>query len=108
VVPFTSESKEAIAAYPEIVHEIRLALQHCGRELAARIGAAKRRQRETDRLHAIERYVPHVGLALQQLLDLSDAERERAVADLEAILLAARSEPALPHEPAPGEHHAHV
>ncbi|HCK72423.1 MAG TPA: hypothetical protein DHW38_12660, partial [Planctomycetaceae bacterium] len=32
-VPFTSESKEAIAAYPEIEKEIRLALQAVGRKL---------------------------------------------------------------------------
>ncbi|MDM7916930.1 MAG: DNA topoisomerase VI subunit B, partial [Candidatus Eisenbacteria bacterium] len=31
-VPFTSESKEAIAHYPEILKEIRLALQECGRQ----------------------------------------------------------------------------
>jgi len=30
-VPFTSESKEAIAHYPEIVKEIKLAVQECGR-----------------------------------------------------------------------------
>ena len=32
-VPFTSESKEAIASYPEILKEIRLGLQDCGRKL---------------------------------------------------------------------------
>ena len=31
-VPFTSESKEAVA-YPEIVKEIKLAIQECGRKL---------------------------------------------------------------------------
>src|SRR6267143_1318069 len=34
-VPFTSESKEAIADYDEIRKEIRLALQECGRRLGA-------------------------------------------------------------------------
>ena len=36
-VPYTSEAKEAIATYPEIVKEIRLALQRCGRRLAAHL-----------------------------------------------------------------------
>jgi DNA topoisomerase-6 subunit B len=107
-VPFTSESKEAIAPYSEILHEIKLALQHCGRQLAARIAAAKRRQRDLDQLHAIERYVPHVALALQQLLDLSDAERDRTVADLETILLATRGEPAHAHDSMLGENRAHA
>jgi DNA topoisomerase VI subunit B len=33
-VPFTSESKEAIAQYPEILKEIKLALQEAGRNLS--------------------------------------------------------------------------
>ncbi len=33
-IPFTSESKEAIAPYPEIVKEIQLAIQDAARELA--------------------------------------------------------------------------
>ena len=33
-VPFTSESKEAVASYPEIQKELRLALQAVGRKLA--------------------------------------------------------------------------
>ena len=32
-VPFTSESKEAIASYPEIQKELRLGLQAVGRKL---------------------------------------------------------------------------
>ena len=36
-VPFTSESKEAVAHYPEITKEIQLAAQECGRKLAAHI-----------------------------------------------------------------------
>ena len=32
-VPYTSESKEAVASYPEIQKELRLALQSVGRKL---------------------------------------------------------------------------
>ena len=32
-VPFTSEAKEAIVAYPEIIHEMKLGLQEVGRQL---------------------------------------------------------------------------
>src|SRR4029078_3347831 len=32
-VPFTSESKEAVAAYPEILKELRLGLMEVGRRL---------------------------------------------------------------------------
>jgi len=37
-VPFTSESKEAIASYPEIQKEIRLGLQAVGRKLGMFLG----------------------------------------------------------------------
>ena len=41
-VPFTSESKEAVANYPEILKELRLALQECGRQMQRFL---RRRQR---------------------------------------------------------------
>src|SRR4029078_7591626 len=42
-VPFTSESKEAIAAYPEIMKELRLGLQAVGRKLAISLHRAQAR-----------------------------------------------------------------
>ncbi len=74
-VPFTSESKEAIAHYPEIVKEIRLGLQEAGRQLKRHIG---RRVRERDALKKqsyIQQYIPHIGDALQEILTLSDQQR---------------------------------
>ncbi len=85
-VPFTSESKEAIATYPEIVKQLQLALAHCGRALAKHIRKHERERRAITRLREIERYVPHVGAALQAILGLSDRARERAILELEATL----------------------
>ena len=81
-VPFTSESKEAVAHYPEIVKEIRLALQEAGRQLARFI---RRRVREREALKKksyIQKYIPHIGDALRDILSLSEAEREEIVATL--------------------------
>ena len=36
-VPFTSESKEAIAGYDEILDELRLGLMECGRKLGTHV-----------------------------------------------------------------------
>ncbi len=85
-VPFTSESKEAIAHYPEIVKEIRLGLQECGRRVATHI---RKRRRETDEAKKrayIEKYIPQVAIGLQQILELSDKQRDRAVDDLTDVL----------------------
>ncbi len=74
-VPFTSESKEAIAHYPEILKEMRLALQDCGRKLGQYL---KRRKREADSLKKrayIEKYIPHIGIALEDILGLTEKQK---------------------------------
>jgi len=81
-VPFTSESKEAVAHYPEIVKEMTLALQEAGRRLKRHIN---RRAREKDALkkqNYIVKYIPFIGEALQEILGIDDAERADVVATL--------------------------
>lgn len=85
-VPFTSESKEAIASYPEILKEIKLGIQECGRKLGTHIRKGKRLQREYEKRNYIEKYIPHIGIALQEILDLSDKKRDDTVAELEDVL----------------------
>ncbi|MBR9676829.1 DNA topoisomerase VI subunit B [Candidatus Woesearchaeota archaeon] len=76
-VPFTSEAKEALAHYPEITKEIKLALQECGRKLASYVNKKKRVNEETKKRSYLEKYVPHIGIALKELLALSDQEESR-------------------------------
>ncbi len=78
-VPFTSESKEAIAGYPEIMKELKLALQDCGRKLATFVRKGRRISDEFKKRSYIEKYIPHIGLALQEILKLSNAERDKVV-----------------------------
>ena len=85
-VPFTSESKEAIASYPEITKEIKLALQEVGRKLGTHIRKGKRLLREFEKRSYIEKYIPHIGIALQEILDLSDKQRDDTVDTLEDVL----------------------
>jgi DNA topoisomerase-6 subunit B len=85
-VPFTSESKEAIAHYPEIIKEIRLGLQECGRQMGLHIRKRRRDADEAKKRAYIEKYIPQVAIGLQQILALSDAQRDRAVEDLKDIL----------------------
>jgi DNA topoisomerase-6 subunit B len=85
-VPFTSESKEAIAHYPEIIKEIRLGLQECGRRAATHIRKRKREAEEAKKRAYIERYIPQVAIGLQQILDLSDRERDLVVDNLTDVL----------------------
>jgi len=85
-VPFTSESKEAIANYPEILKEIKLGVQDCGRKLGTYIRKGKRLKREFEKRSYIEKYIPHIGIALQEILDLTDQKRDETVETLEDVL----------------------
>ena len=85
-VPFTSESKEAIAHYPEIIKEIKLALQECGRRLARFIRKGIREQEEENKRSYIESYIPHIGIALQEILSFSEKEEARVVNRLKKTL----------------------
>jgi len=85
-VPFTSEAKEAIAEYPEIEKELKLGLQECARRLAEQLQRETRLQHEYDKRSHIETYLPHVGIALQEILRLSDKQRDRAVRKLDDTL----------------------
>jgi DNA topoisomerase-6 subunit B len=76
-VPFTSESKEAIAHYPEILKEMKLALQECGRKLATHIKRRRREAEEHTKRAYIEQYIPHIGEALQDILGLKDKEAKK-------------------------------
>ena len=59
-VPFTSESKEAIADYDEIRKEIKLALQECGRRLGVFLRRRERAQSEFRRRNIFELYIEEV------------------------------------------------
>ena len=85
-VPFTSESKEAIAHYPEILREIKLALQECGRKLSTFINRRRREQDEAKKRSFIQKYIPQVALALQEILELTDSERDKTVSKLTTVL----------------------
>jgi DNA topoisomerase-6 subunit B len=85
-VPFTSESKEAIAHYPEIIKEIRLGLQECGRRVALHIRRRKREADEAKKRAYIEKYIPQVAVGLQQILGLNARETSAVVGHLTDVL----------------------
>jgi DNA topoisomerase VI subunit B len=91
-VPFTSESKEAIAHYPEIVKEIKLAMQECGRKLASYVSKKRRIQFEGKKRDYIKLFIPHVGDALKELLKLSENDENKIEILLGEILEKKRGE----------------
>lgn len=69
-VPFTSESKDAIAAYPEIIQEAKLALQEVGRKLQLFINRKHKVKDELKKRGFIEKYIPHIANSIVEILDL--------------------------------------
>ncbi len=85
-VPFTSESKEAIAHYPEILKEIKLGLQECGRRMSIHINR-RRRQREAEKKKQyISSYIPHISNALRNILELNEGSEEEITEVLTGVL----------------------
>jgi DNA topoisomerase-6 subunit B len=75
-VPFTSESKEAVASYPEIVKELRLGLQAVGRKLAIYLNRRKRVRQEGERREIFLRYLGEVAHAVATIKDYGDRPRK--------------------------------
>jgi DNA topoisomerase-6 subunit B len=66
-VPFTSEAKEAVAHYPEIMREIQLAAQECGRKLATHIRKKKHADYQAQRRSIFELYIQEVAHSIGKI-----------------------------------------
>ncbi len=88
-VPFTSESKEAIADYDEIRKEMALALRECGRKLATYVRRRRRQKLEADKRDIFTRYIPDVAEALANLTGQSES---RLLTDLRQVAKARTAE----------------
>jgi len=93
-VPFTSESKEAIADYDEIRKETKLALQECGRKLGTYLRRRKRMQRQLDVRDVLVRYIGEIangcegitGTPAKKVYDALMKQVKRKTAEADAIL----------------------
>ena len=69
-IPYTSEGKQAIANYPEILKEIKLALQEIGRDLGSFLRKKAKIRERILRKQLFERYIPEVAKSLEILTDV--------------------------------------
>jgi DNA topoisomerase-6 subunit B len=77
-VPFTSEAKEAVAHYDELMREMKLAVQECGRKLGTHLRSMERAASEHKRLGIFQRYIPEVSAALGSILGTPKEKIEKA------------------------------
>ncbi|MBI5821624.1 MAG: DNA topoisomerase VI subunit B [Verrucomicrobia bacterium] len=85
-VPFTSESKEALAGYDEILREITLGLQELGRHLSVYLSRRRRDLEAQRKRDYMQLYVPHLALGLKQILGLGDKDEQKIITKLKTML----------------------
>ncbi len=90
-VPFTSESKEAVAHYPEIIKEIKLAISECGRRLGSYTRSQKKAKEEAKKKDYIKKYLPAIGEAVRDILALPDDTVELMLDNMKIVLEASRN-----------------
>jgi DNA topoisomerase-6 subunit B len=68
-VPFTSESKDAIASIPEIEKEIVLALQDLGRDLKLFVSRRDKNKIAEDRARAVCAIIPEIAAKVSEIVE---------------------------------------
>ena len=69
LIPFTSESKEAIADVPEIENEIKLAFRECARKVQHHIHKKVKRAKTREKFDLISRILPEIAKKSAHMLD---------------------------------------
>ncbi len=82
-VPYTSEGKQAIASYQEIIKEIKLALQEAGRQLSIYVRKKHKMREGQLRRELFEKYIPELAESLEKL---TNKKRESLIESLEKIV----------------------
>ena len=69
LIPFTSESKEAIADIPEIENEVKLAFRECARKVQSHINKKVRRVKTREKFELITKILPEIAKKSSKMLD---------------------------------------
>jgi DNA topoisomerase-6 subunit B len=79
LIPFTSESKEAIADIPEIENEIKLALRECARKVQHHIHKKVRRKKTREKFDLITKILPEIAKKSADMLNKPIPSLDRVI-----------------------------
>lgn len=79
-IPYTSESKEAIAEIPEIVEEARLALQEVGRKLKVYLDRKRSIQERKRRENTLVKIIPMIAKRCSEILGREEIDVGKVIA----------------------------
>ena len=68
-IPFTSESKEAIASVEEIEKEIRLSLQQCARKMKTHLSKKAKKEKARNKFLLISKILPEIARKSAEMLN---------------------------------------
>ena len=81
-VPYTSEGKSAVASYDDIIKEMKLALQDCGRRLKSYLSAKRREGIKKQRVNKFKVYSSEIADALADLTKKKEATIKKELDNL--------------------------
>jgi DNA topoisomerase-6 subunit B len=81
-MPFRSEAKSAIASYPIIIKEIKLAIQECARQLGVYLVRKSREKKHAAKISTFVRYSPEVAKAIAGLTEGKEVEIKKMIDDM--------------------------
>ena len=81
-VPFTSEGKEAVADFPEIVSEIELALKLCARSLKTHLNKEDRRKKTHAKFEIVHEILPEFAERSAKFLDRPVPNLDRTISKI--------------------------
>ena len=81
-VPFTSEGKEAVADFPEIVSEIELALKLCARSLKTHLNKEDRRKKTHAKFEIVHEILPEFAEKSAKFLDRPVPTLDRTISKI--------------------------
>jgi DNA topoisomerase-6 subunit B len=90
-IPFTSESKDAVADVPEIVAEVELGLKEVGRKLRRYLSKKSALSERKEKEEIIRKLLPRISKKLAELLAREEPDINPVVAKIMGNLLVKRS-----------------
>ncbi len=78
-VPFTSEGKEAIASYPEILNEVTAALRLCARNLKSHLNKIARRSKTHAKFEIVQEILPELAKKTSEYLNRPVPNLDRTI-----------------------------
>ncbi len=81
-IPFSGVGKQAIAQEPEIIEEIKLAVQDCARGLQRYMSGEKNRSMQAGKYNTIMRYVNQLSINLNEITGVKKEEIEGELREL--------------------------